>query len=1116
MNSLSSYPYALTRDCRAFTINKLQDAYDCDLDLGDTVNDIFEGESDPSKRMIKVVPSFINREFSVPASSNLHPGYVQKRLREINAEHANKRRRIGHHVGTQEELDPLRDQPVPTTESELSGEESASVAGINGVIVNGQRRRSQSGGSVIFMQGAQTGLAEFAPSIKEESPELGEPVAQSSMSGDHMATNGQAPQQQNSRPLSPALLSFAHPGFEPPALGEVQEPIDDNVDEANQEGQYRHEDKAMNGSPQPTPEGTQQVTAAATDERRDVYDVPSSPEFMSNIESAKKAKKTYGRSPRTASSVQKEVDLLNSSRSPKVNKKLAQTSLLKRGRVSQPLEDDDIESTPQDEVLAHSHKSRAVENREEGDLTDAFLETTNASLHNGFHSPDKTASARKIKVGKLRTPSKKFLQPTSTSDNNAKRNGFTEAASSTETSATTKLGTDIQARLDKINALKQKRIESPVVAPRASATPQSANRETSVIGAQSTNLVVGRALEQISPAPNPRDRSTSAAQLDASRLSSQPANLRPAPKQSPIPLPPNVREFEASTPSESFKRPLPKPKKTPRGGAGKSNSTPAQRRRTSPSSASAQRPTSAQKPQSSNLDQDNEDETPQVPLSTARTVIPESSVPTPDQPKKRGRPRKNPLPDPNTPRRPPGRPKKSALEATPASSTTPRDRGRAPRDSSATSPPTKKPASKIGPKKSKLANTSIEEDIAPQAAVDEAIVVSSRESSVESEPEPTPLTQELTEAPREAKFEQPATALSRRSAETAADDTPIQDTQEQSTTVNNADTAEDLEESIQADLQANSTPSDRERSARGGAHPRESTDWGFENVPHHVNDTGVPTTDVEHTAAQAVNDAPKPDSEPDEDDNTSFKSRSASVAVSNRSSPAVTRRPARFLSHSPTPVASDSGSEESGSPSKEATPKPIVEKENSEYDSDSTSDDDTTQDEEEDEDTAMPNATEVAPAKPNSSIATSQLQSSPPLHGIPASTPLAPSTSQPSRIQSIPKTPVPAPTSFSQTVHQTPIPTPGASQAPRSSQSVSGQAAARRPTARYAGFPGLREQLVGAQTKPVATPKKVYDPRMLNLGKLAAKGVSTPKIGVGLGDDDSSEDESSSSSSDSD
>jgi hypothetical protein len=80
-----------------FTIKKLQDAYDCDLDLGDTVGDIFEGEADSTMRIIKVVPSFVNRDFSVPPTSNLRPVREQKRMRERETERetesATKRRR---------------------------------------------------------------------------------------------------------------------------------------------------------------------------------------------------------------------------------------------------------------------------------------------------------------------------------------------------------------------------------------------------------------------------------------------------------------------------------------------------------------------------------------------------------------------------------------------------------------------------------------------------------------------------------------------------------------------------------------------------------------------------------------------------------------------------------------------------------------------------------------------------------------------------------------------------------------------------------------------------------------------------------------------------------------
>jgi hypothetical protein len=308
------------RPCSNFTIQKLQDAYDCDLDLGDTVSSIFEGETDVSKRLVKVVPAFIGRDFSVPATSNLRPLHEQKRVRELHREHANKRRRIEQPNGVREEASRTRDQPMPSTESERSRERSRvqSVARVSRASTGS--RRSLTGDSMMIVDDAQTGLREFSPDVKEESPELGlPPPTQPTRRPQPSPTpvrNGVANRQSTSRPRSRTPSPLA-PEAEEQTQTEHQETNGDAIEDVQVKATQVEveeapvediQEAALRASPQATPAPSHH---SPPPRRNNIYDVPSSPEFMSN---KAKAKRVYGRSPRTASDVQKEVDLLNFSR----------------------------------------------------------------------------------------------------------------------------------------------------------------------------------------------------------------------------------------------------------------------------------------------------------------------------------------------------------------------------------------------------------------------------------------------------------------------------------------------------------------------------------------------------------------------------------------------------------------------------------------------------------------------------------------------------------------------------------------------------------------------------------------------------------------------------------
>jgi hypothetical protein len=290
---------------------------------------------------------------------------------------------------------------------------------------------------------------------------------------------------------------------------------------------------------------------------------------------------------------------------------------------------------------------------------------------------------------------------------------------------------------------------------------------------------------------------------------------------------------------------------------------------------------------------------------------------------------------------------------------------------------------------------------------------------------------------------------------------------------------------------------DKPPSGQGSNHavPWGAEPWSFRNLGQvdETNDKPEPIEELEPLAIAPAASASEDEGFAEQEiystaieDNAS-RSRSASAAASLRSSPAVSRRPARFLSHSPTPDASESeddSDEASVAPSQVGSPQAKAEDE---------SETESSSDESDDEDVDMPNLPAESTAD---SYAKAAPPSSPPLQVAEGSTIVVPETSQST------------PSQTNRPTQRTPIapPTQQSSQAPRSSQSVSVQAADRR---RYTGFRSLREQLADTKAAQAATQRKTFDPRTMSLGKLA-KG----KPPVGFGDnDDSSDDESSSSSS---
>ena len=302
-------------------IKKLQDAYDCDLDLGDSVASIFEGEIDQEKRLIKVVPGYVDRAFSVPVTSNLRPTYLQKRIQEIEQLNANKRQRVGAppDLSTISEIAP--DHPVPSTESDESVDGN-----------DGTHRRSLSKDSVIYVGDSQ--LEDIADrhenisvAVKEESPELGQPTMRTIPESDDESSSQQrlASHQEPSAPQDHLFLKPALPASRMNRQQSRENQRDDRDGLSTDAIQRNRGDNTNVGKnisetqvhSSPPLSSSPTVTAArSTDDsveprdvaaRQNVYEAFDTPERDITVPKTKKLG-TYGRFPRTPKLIQNAAD----------------------------------------------------------------------------------------------------------------------------------------------------------------------------------------------------------------------------------------------------------------------------------------------------------------------------------------------------------------------------------------------------------------------------------------------------------------------------------------------------------------------------------------------------------------------------------------------------------------------------------------------------------------------------------------------------------------------------------------------------------------------------------------------------------------------------------------
>ena len=1057
--------YLAPHQAATFSIKKLQDAYDCDLDMTDTVGAIFEGEPDRKLHMIKVVPHFAYRETSVVPGSMLRP---QKRLGDelegdqdalnvsfspgasthVHAHtdahtdaHANKRRRIEsqQRQSTHEARIPSPNRPIPSTET-LPAPATAATAGVS----HTGARSVRSGLSFVEVSRTETGQAPFgAHHVKQESLEPAEP--------------SQPPHTDTLRAQSQALPELAAPaadhGGEQHGHTAPPQHTSTSQHDSHEAALQRSPISSDDLEPEHEPD-TAIAPTRTTRTSRDVYRVPDSPEFMHKKATPDKpGKTTYGRSPHSGA------DLLNMARKLGRTAKQADTtqttspaSVPRKAQPFQRMLSDEIESTPQEDAAAQ-------------DLTASFLDEVagakpKVSARKKPVKPVKPGSLKKPLRAWLTTPpamTKRSVEPKSA--------GKPTPADSTVKSSAASAATLVHASSSKDKASpddhSMSRMERLQII-MSQGTPARQHNTSSP--ARSGSYRSRERSRRLSPEVRiPVTKKAAPLTASSGSLAElvivHAGTVEPRQTQTPTSLLPPSAKKPASAPIATPKDAAKAPERAKSGSFKKPVRTRCE---------SSAQPASAKK----------------ASATPTAGVLRRSDVPLP--PNVRHLRRSSSLQ--NSPR--------ARGDLSPVNT-----------DSNLPSKPLADPQPPLPGSEVMSSKTSKAKSTGPTSSAklgNGAIVISSAEPS-------SPDYSSSEEG--DAKEDKPDTNVA-SGQETAPTESPTSakmvNTQMRLDAHAHATHAGPVEQVAEQTIEANaqSMPDDalvvpghtrgQPPSGQGSEQtvPWNAASWKFGQAggTTHVNEQlGL---DGAEQPPEATNTAPLLEDEGFAEqeiystaiEDNGSRSRSSSAAGSTRSSPAISRRPARFLSHSPTPNTSESedDSDEASAAAFRDASAQVNGKDDTESESDSSSD----SSDDEDVDTA-----DLAAGSAIEDNTIAAPPSSPPLNGPTGSTPVVKATSQPTSSQIKPpvqRTPVPPPTQQS-------------SQAPRSSQSVSAQAADRR---RYTGFRSLREQLADTKTTQATAQKKVFDPRTMSLGKLTqGKPITSHE------DDDSSDDESSSSSS---
>ncbi|KAG9197306.1 hypothetical protein G6514_001904 [Epicoccum nigrum] len=1037
--------YLAPHQAATFSIKKLQDAYDCDLDMNDTVGAIFEGEPDRKLHMIKVVPHFAYRETSVVPGSMLRP---QKRLGDdlegdLDAsDNTNKRRRIEsqQRQSTHEAQLPSPNRPIPSTEA-LSAPATATAGASH---TGGHSVRSPSGQSLVELSRTETGQAPFsADHVKQESPGPAEPSQ---------------PPHTGTQDAAPAVDHGAeqHEHTAPPQ--HIPSPQHDSHEAAI------HRSPISSDDLEPEHESDTAVAPTQTTRiSRDVYRVPDSPDFMhKKVTPDKHGKTTYGRSSHSGA------DLLNMARRLGRTVKQADTqtaspaSIPRKHQPLQRMQPDEIESTPQEDASRErrKHSTNDKDQDDAADLTASFLDEAAGATPSHTHVPARKHPVKSVKPGSLKKPLRASLTTTPAM---AKRGAESKSAAKPTPVGPTSNSSAADA-----------------------ATVYSASLSRGKNSPDSHTMSRMERLQMIMSQGTPTSQGNASSPARSGSCRSRERSNRLSPEVR-IPVTKKITSFISS--SESPAEPI---------------TVHAETVQPRPTKNSTSLPTSSTKNRASatiarSIDTAKALETVKLGLfkKPAPTARESPAQPIPAK-KVSVTPRADVLRRSEVPLPPNVRHlrRSSSLQSSPRArddtSAINTDCNLAPKPLADSQPPI------LGSKamSPKTSEAYITGSTSSAKLSNGAIVISSAE--------PSSLDYSSSED-GDAKEDKPATDVAGGQKNESHSSAKMVNTKTRlNAHTSNAGQADQIAKQpneANGHNEPNCTPvipgHTQEHPPSGQvveqAEPWNAASCNFGQAGRTAQANDQHGSDQVEQSPEATNTAPVLEDETLAEqeiystaieDNAS-RSRSSSAVGSTRSSPAVSRRPARFLSHSPTPDTSESedDSDEASAVASRGASTQVNGKDETESESDSSSDSS-------DDDMANPPA---ASAIGNNTIAAPP--SSPPLNDSIGSTPVVSATSQSTSSHIKPpmqRTPVPPPTQQS-------------SQAPRSSQSVSVQAAERR---RYTGFRSLREQLADTKTAQVAAQKKVFDPRMMSLGKLT-KG----KPITSLEDDESSDDDSSSSSS---
>ncbi|KAF2474711.1 uncharacterized protein BDR25DRAFT_340457 [Lindgomyces ingoldianus] len=345
-----------------FTIKRLLDFDDCEIEMSDTVGSIYETVTELEKRKVKVVPSFIDRDFSVAIASNVVPENTLKRLREIEELNAgNKRRRLEELPHDNEDLDRTRDRPVPSTESDESREIHTGDNAAQTACSGEEQWRSASASSIIYVQDSQTGLPKFQPDPKIESPELGAQSVRTIPESDEESIH------------SPRRVDVGTPSTDRHPFKKPLQPASKMAhnnprrrSESRQESSVEsfHKPREQNRSPELQHEDNEQITQEVDVNVEDSQTLDELEPFISLEDdlphktpynkSAKRLKTYGGRFPRTPRLLQEEMHPFKKLRSTSTeahkkgsNSLGAQKNLSAKSRSFQRPKPDEIVSTPE-------------------------------------------------------------------------------------------------------------------------------------------------------------------------------------------------------------------------------------------------------------------------------------------------------------------------------------------------------------------------------------------------------------------------------------------------------------------------------------------------------------------------------------------------------------------------------------------------------------------------------------------------------------------------------------------------------------------------------------------------------------------------------------------------